>query len=115
MDILVTKELLNIIMISITFSIILMAVIQKFKKLPFINKSYKVWILNFIFAFLIGVPFSMWFYKLSIYDSLWVGLFAFVGAPSIYKALKEQNIINYTPESISDTIEVPKENEIPRA
>ena len=51
--------LLDLLVISITFSIVLMALIQKFKVLSFINKSWQVWFLNLIFSFLIGIPFAM--------------------------------------------------------
>ena len=56
----------------------------------------------------------MWFYELSIYDSIWISIFSFIGAPSIYQTLKKQNIIKYQPESLDNTISVPKENEIKR-
>ena len=87
--------LLDLLVISITFSIVLMALIQKFKVLSFINKSWQVWFLNLIFSFLIGIPFAMTFYNITLKDSLWVGFFSFVGASGIYQALKNQKIINY--------------------
>lgn len=107
-------KLLDIFIVSITFSIILMAMIQKFKSLNLFRHSPLIWFLNLLFAFLIGVPFSYTFYNLSIVDSVWVGLFSFIGAPSIYTALKNQTLISYKPKSVSETIEVPKENEIAR-
>lgn len=106
--------LLDLLVISITFSVILMTLIQKFKNLSFINKSWHIWILNFLFSFLIGIPFSMTFYNIDLKNSIWVGLFSFIGASSIYETLKNQNIINYKPSSISDTVTISKENEIKR-
>ena len=114
MDILVTDQLLELIMISITLSIIIMAIIQKLKNLPFIKKEYQIWILNLIFSFGIGIPFTIYFYNLDIYNGLWISLFSFIGAPSLYEMLKKQNMINYKPKSLEDTIEIPKENEIKR-
>lgn len=117
-DILVTEQLLDILMIGITLSIIMMAVIQKIKALSFIRTDNQVWLINFILSFGIGIPFALFFYKLNIYESIWVSLFSFVGAPGIYKMLKAQNIINYTPRTLDDkkgnVIEVPKENYIDR-
>ncbi|MEG1351107.1 MAG: hypothetical protein RSC85_01330 [Bacilli bacterium] len=115
MDILVTKELLDLLMISITFSIILMAIIQKIKKLTFINKYYQVWLLNLILSFIIGLPFSMYFYNLKIYQGIWISIFAFIGAPTLYEALKKQNLINYKPSSMNpNTVSISSENEIKR-
>ncbi len=107
-------KLLDLLVISITFGIILMAFIQKVKSLSFISKSWQVWVLNLIFSFFIGIPFAMTFYNISLEDSLWVGLFSFIGASGIYQALKNQKIINYTPSSISDKISISKTNEIKR-
>ena len=56
----------------------------------------------------------MTFYDINFKNSIWVGLFSFVGAPTIYQALNNQNIITYKPTSLSDTISISKENEIRR-
>ncbi len=106
--------LIDLLIVSIAFSVILMALIQKFKSVSFIKKSWQVWILNLFFSFVIGIPFGMTFYNLDWKNGLWVGLFSFIGASSIYEALKQQNIINYTPNSISDVVTIPTENEIVR-
>ena len=106
--------LIDLLIISLTFSVILMALVQKIKSSTFITKSWHVWILDLFLAFIVGIPFGITFYDLNWRDGLWVGLFSFVGASGIYEALKNQNIINYKPASVSDTIELPKENEIVR-
>jgi hypothetical protein len=117
MNVLVTDKLLNLLMTSMTFSVILMAIIQKFKTLKWINKDWHIWVINLILSFSLGHFFSVYFYNLSFNDALWVSIFGFVGASSIYQILKKQNIINYTPTSLNSSgeyIEVPKENEIRR-
>lgn len=114
MDITITDKLLNTLMISVTFSIILMALIQKFKDLKIIKKDWQIWVIDFLFSFLIGIPFSLTFYNLELYLAIWVGIFGFIGAPTIYETLKNQNIINYKPKSLDETIEISKENEIKR-
>lgn len=106
--------LVDLLTVSLTFSVILMTLMQKFKSLSFIKKSWQVWLLNLFFSFAIGIPFGIMFYDLSIKQSIWVGLFSFIGASSIYEILKNQNIINYKPTSISDTVTIPIENEIVR-
>lgn len=104
--------LLELLSVSITFSVILMAVIQKLKSFSCITKPCHVMFLDILLAFLIGVPFSITFYSINWIEGLWVGLFSFVGASSIYEALKKQNIINYNPSSTS--VSISKNNEIKR-
>lgn len=106
--------LLELLSISITFSIILMAVIQKLKSFSCIKKSCHVMILNIILAFLIGIPFGITFYNINLVESCWTALFSFVGASSIYEALKKQNVVNYTPTAIDDSFKIKKDNEIKR-
>ncbi len=105
MDILVTNEFINCLLISMVVSIINMAIIQKIKLLPFINNKNHIFITNLILSFVIGIPFSMSFYKISFFYSIWVSIFSFVGASNIYELLKKQNIINYTPFKLSDKYE----------
>ncbi len=107
-------SLMDVLAVSVVFSVILMALIQKFKTLKLIHKSSLIWFLNLLFAFLLGIPFAYSFYNLSIIDSVWTGLFSFIGAPSIYTALKNQTLISYKPKSISDVVTISKENEIVR-
>jgi len=70
MDILITNELMDILMISLTLSIIVMATIQKFKTLSFITKDNHIFILNIIFSFLLGIPFSKIFFNQNIEMSI---------------------------------------------
>lgn len=106
--------LLKLLVISITFSVILMALIQKFKDLEFINKKWQVWFLNLFFSFIIGIPFAITFYDVEFIYGIWVSLFSFIGATAIYEGLKKQNLINYTPKSSSSAKILPIENEIKR-
>lgn len=108
------SSLINLVVISMAFSLILMTMIQKFKCLDCVNKSWYVWLLNLVFSFTIGIPFGMYFYDLALKDAAWVGLFSFIGAPTLYQVLKNQTIISYTPTSINDKMTIPKENEIKR-
>lgn len=116
MEVFITDRLMNLLMMGITFSIFEMALVQKIKMLPFFNKDYKIWFLNFILSFAMGIPFVTYFFSLSLTDAIWVSLFGFIGAPSIYKTLKKQTLINYKPQSAkkNETVTILKENEIKR-
>lgn len=113
METVLPSSFVNCLMISLILSVVMMALLQKFKKLPIIKKCWQIWILNLIFSFLIGIPFSMSFYGTGWKDSVWVSLFCFIGAPTIYEVLKKQNLLQYHPESLKDdAVEVPIENQI---
>lgn len=116
MESFIPDMLLELLSISVVVSVILMSVIQKFKTLNFITKDWQIWLLNFIFSFAIGIPFAITFYQINIVNSIWVALFSFVGAPTIYDLLKSQNIINFTPKSLNDktSVTISTENEIKR-
>ena len=102
MDNLSLELLKSILFISIIFSVFEMALVQKVKELTFFRKKWHVVLFNFISSFVMGTLFSMWFFKTDLCSGLWVSLFSFIGTPSIYELLKKQNIINYTPKSLSD-------------
>lgn len=116
LDILMSEELWTLLLIGITFSIFLMALVQKIKTLEFIKRKWQVWLINLLCAFLMGIPFGTMFYELSMEQSIWVSLFGFIGAPSIYETLKKQNIIAYKPKSSQeDYVCIKKTNEIKRS
>ena len=79
-----------------------MTLIQKFKELSFVNEKYHVFLLNLIFSFCIGISFSIIFYKVNLYYGIWISIFSFIGSSNLYELLKKQNILNYTPFSLSD-------------
>lgn len=89
-----TMDMLNNLMYAMTVSIIVMATIQKFKTLRCINKECHVFLLNLILSFVVGIAFSMTFYNVDFLHAIWVSMFSFIGAPTIYEALKKQNVIN---------------------
>lgn len=102
MDILITNELINCLLISMMVSIINMIMIQKFKELTCIKNNDQIFILNLLLSFIIGIPFSIIFYKIEFYYSIWVSIFSFIGASNVYELLKKQTLIDYTPFKISD-------------
>lgn len=99
-----SEKIFNLLNVSIIISSIVMMIIQKFKSFSFIIKDYQIGILNFIFSFLIGIPFSIYFYEFNFIESCWISLFSIIGSTSIYDILKNQNIINYKPKSLDDKV-----------
>lgn len=111
MNIDVPENIFNMLSVSVIVSSIVMVIIQKFKHFTFITKNYQIGLLTFAFSFIIGIPFSIYFYDFSLIEASWISLFSLIGAPSIYDILKKQNIINYTPKSLDeDIIEIKRED-----
>lgn len=83
LDITLLKELL---IIAIALSVITLAFIQKtkgiFKKSKWIN-PYSL-VVNMIF----GILFCLTFTESGFINSLWVGLFSYLGADTLYKTLE---------------------------
>lgn len=97
MSIGVPDHLLQILTISMVFSMVLMSLIQKLKACSVVKKCWHIWLLNLACALVLGVPFGIAFYNLNWLDSIWVSIFSFIGAPSLYDSLK-----NFKPASLSE-------------
>lgn len=82
-DIELLQELL---IIAATVSVISVAFIQKtkgmFKKSKWINPY------SFVVNLILGVVFCLSFTEASIINGLWVGLFSYIGADTLYKSLE---------------------------
>ena len=83
----------NLLFISLFLSTITCTFIQKTKSL--FNSSRYLTIYSFIVNIIISIIFCLTFTKISIINSLWVGLFSFLGADSIYKTF-EGKLASYT-------------------
>lgn len=83
MNIDLLKELF---VIAIVLSVITMAFIQKTKGIFKTSKFIELYsaIVNIIFAIVFCISFT----EISIINSLWVGLFSFLGADTLYKTLE---------------------------
>ena len=79
--------------ISIALSSITCTFIQKTK--GFFKSSEYITIYSFIVNMIISLLFCKTFTDISITNSLWIGLFSFLGADTIYKSL-EGKISSYT-------------------
>ena len=83
LDITLLQELL---IIAIAESVIAVAFIQKtkgmFKKSKWINPY------SFVVNIILGILFCLSFTEAGIINSLWVGLFSYIGADTLYKTLE---------------------------
>lgn len=101
MTIEIPEIIVRILGVSVLVSPIVMMIIEKLKESKLINDYFPSGTLNFIFSVIFGIPFSMYFFKFSLMDSIWVSIFSIIGASSIYNLLNK----NYTPET-NEIIEI---------
>ena len=64
---------------------------KSFTLFPFGNEIY----ISFFVSMLFGVVFTLSFTNYDILESLWVGLFSFLGADSLYKAFEDKIFASY--------------------
>ena len=101
------EYLQELLVIAIVLSTITCAIIQKTK---FIFKSSKfIIIYSFIINIVVGIIFCLTFTDIDLPTSLWIGLFSFLGADSIYKTL-EGKISSYTDILNRRNITISKDN-----
>jgi hypothetical protein len=98
------KELL---IISIAISTITCTFIQKTKHL--FKSSKYITIYSFIINIAVGVLFSKTFTDITFPSSLWMGLFSYLGADSIYKTL-EGKLSSYSDLINKNTVTISKGN-----
>ena len=101
------EYLQELLVIGIALSTITCALVQK-TKILFNNSKYIVFYSLFI-NLVIGIIFCLTFTDIGLPTSLWIGLFGFLGADSIYKSL-EGKISSYTDILNRKNITIPKEN-----
>ena len=101
------EYLQELLVISIALSAITCTFIQKTKSLCSCSKCVNIY--SFIVNMLVGIIFCITFTSLSFPTSLWIGLFAFLGADSIYKSL-EGKIMSHKDIINKKQITIPEEN-----
>lgn len=82
----------SILIIAIACSSVTVIFIQKTKR--FCGNSKQIPVYSLIVNMILGFLFSQTFSDISYINSLWVGLFSFLGADTIYKSL-EGNLATY--------------------
>lgn len=101
------EYLKQVLVVAIALSTITCIFIQKTKK--HFKKSKFITLYSLIVNMLIGYFFCMTFTDICFPISLWVGLFSFLGADTIFKAL-EGKLASYTDIVSNQFISVKKEN-----
>lgn len=101
------EYLQELLIIGVALSAITCTIIQKTKSL---FKSSKFIILySFIINMIVGIVFSLTFTDVTLPTSLWIGLFSFLGADSIYKTL-EGKISSYSDILNRKSVTISKDN-----
>lgn len=102
LDFLKTALIISIVLSSITCTFI-----QKTK--GFFKSSDYITVYSFIVNIIISILFCKTFTSINLPNSLWIGLFSFLGADSIYKSL-EGKISSYTDIVSNKGITISEEN-----
>lgn len=100
-----TSLLQEQLIIAMVVSVITVAFIQKTKGM--FKKSKHIQIYSFIVNLILGVLFSIYFTETTIVGGLWVGLFSFIGADSLYQAL-EGKISSFKDIHKEEVTEIPR-------
>lgn len=87
MNIELIKELL---LIAVSSSIISTAFVQKIKGASLIKCSECLIYISFLISMSFGILFTLSFTEYALSDSVWVGLFSFIGADSLYKTFEDK-------------------------
>lgn len=101
------EYLQEILIISIALSVITCALIQKIK-FHFKSKN-RIILYSLIINLVVGLAFCKTFTDINFPISLWVGLFSFIGADTIYRTL-ENKLSSYTDQIKKNSITIPKSN-----
>ncbi len=101
------NSLQSVLLIAIACSTVTVSFIQKTKK--FCKNSRCITWYSFIVNIIIGILFSLTFTNLNKYKILWVGLFGFIGADTIYRNL-EGKLSSYSQLNKDDKNDDKKDN-----
>ena len=85
-----------LLVISCASSILSTAFVQKMKTASIIKCNSCLLYISFFISILFGVVFTLSFTKYNVIESLWVGLFSFLGADSLYKAFEDKIFSSYS-------------------
>lgn len=93
--------------IAVALSTITCAFVQKTKACFKCSKYLCLY--SFLVNLIIGIVFCYTFTKITFPTSLWIGLFSFIGADTIYKSL-EGKLSSYTDIISRKKVSIPSEN-----
>lgn len=86
------KELL---LVSITASILITNVVQKIKE-SCIKTSCGCIVASFLVSITLGTMFAYTFANINFINSIWVGIFSFIGADVLYKTFEDKLFASFT-------------------
>ena len=93
--------------IAITLSTITCAFVQKTKCC--FNSSKYLALYSLLVNVFVGIVFCMTFTTIPFPNSLWIGIFSFIGADTIYKTL-EGKLLSYSEITKKDGLYIPLDN-----
>src|SRR5574344_2813227 len=96
-----------LLVVAISSSIISSAFVQKIKGISLIKCSDCLIYVSFFISMLFGIIFTLTFTSYNIINALWVGLFSFLGADSLYKAFEDKIFKSYS--NINSITEIVRE------
>ena len=102
----------NILIIGISSSIVTTSFVQKIKETINFKKSNYIVIVSFFVSMSIGFLFSLSFSDVGVVNSIWVGLFSFLGADILYKMFEDKIFKPFSEINNEKVIEIPKDNRI---
>ena len=79
-----------LLLIAVSSSIIRASFVQKIKTVSLIKSSECLIYISFLISMSFGILFTLSFTDYKLIDSIWVGLFSFIGADSLYKAFEDK-------------------------
>ena len=79
-----------LLLIAVSSSIISASFVQKIKTISLIKCSDCLIYISFLISMSFGMLFTLSFTEYTLIDSIWVGLFSFIGADSLYKAFEDK-------------------------
>lgn len=79
-----------LLLIAASSSIISASFVQKVKTVSLIKCSDCLIYISFLISMSFGMLFTLSFTEYTLIDSIWVGLFSFIGADSLYKAFEDK-------------------------
>lgn len=97
----------TLLIIACASSVLSSAFVQKIKSASLIKCSSCLIYISFIVSLAFGIVFTLSFTNYNIIDSLWVGLFSFLGADTIYKAFEDKLFASYS--NINNVVEIKRD------
>ena len=79
-----------LLLIAVSSSIISASFVQKIKTVSLIKSSECLIYISFLISMSFGILFTLSFTDYKLIDSIWVGLFSFIGADPLYKVFEDK-------------------------